>query len=126
MATARMPSSLQAQITRRAISPRLAISIFLNILMTTAEHRRFSNDCAAPSDAMRRPLGPHRAGTLGRAGRVCGQSMRAAERSAGIDDASFVAECVDIAILFVPHRERVMLSVSRHGYAQIPAWQGIA
>src|SRR5450631_90523 len=32
MATVRMPSSLHAQITRSAISPRLAISIFLNIL----------------------------------------------------------------------------------------------
>src|SRR5258706_16185416 len=33
MATVRMPSSLQAQITRSAISPRLAIRIFLNISM---------------------------------------------------------------------------------------------
>src|SRR5579862_4450965 len=31
MATVRMPSSLQAQITRKAISPRLAIRIFLNM-----------------------------------------------------------------------------------------------
>src|ERR1700692_2812554 len=31
MATVRMPSSLHAQMTRRAISPRFAISIFLNI-----------------------------------------------------------------------------------------------
>src|ERR1700683_798787 len=31
MATVRMPSSLQAQMTRRAISPRLAIRILLNI-----------------------------------------------------------------------------------------------
>src|SRR6478672_6376966 len=31
MATDLMPSSLQAQITRRAISPRLAIRIFLNM-----------------------------------------------------------------------------------------------
>src|SRR5690348_4491622 len=32
MATALIPSSLQAQITRRAISPRLAIKIFLNMI----------------------------------------------------------------------------------------------
>src|SRR5258708_25721134 len=31
MATVRMPSSLHAQMTRSAISPRFAISIFLNI-----------------------------------------------------------------------------------------------
>src|SRR5207248_9627687 len=31
MATVRIPSSLQAQMTRRAISPRLAMSIFLNM-----------------------------------------------------------------------------------------------
>jgi hypothetical protein len=31
MATVRIPSSLQAQITRSAISPRFAIRIFLNI-----------------------------------------------------------------------------------------------
>src|SRR5262249_23256126 len=31
MATVRMPNSLQAQITRKAISPRLAIRIFLNM-----------------------------------------------------------------------------------------------
>src|ERR1700734_3902962 len=31
IATARTPSSLHAQITRRAISPRLAIKIFLNM-----------------------------------------------------------------------------------------------
>ena len=30
MATVRIPSSLQARITRRAISPRLAMSTFLN------------------------------------------------------------------------------------------------
>src|SRR3954463_13652258 len=42
-ATVRMPSSLQAQITRRAISPRLAMRTFLNmsrrLLRTNREQR---------------------------------------------------------------------------------------
>src|SRR5260370_5160650 len=35
MATERMPSSLHAQMTRRAISPRLATRIFLNMIEST-------------------------------------------------------------------------------------------
>src|ERR1051326_8986291 len=39
-ATVFTPSSLQAQITRNAISPRLAINIFLNIILSCAPNRR--------------------------------------------------------------------------------------
>src|ERR1700688_422187 len=38
MATVRMPNSLQAQMTRRAISPRFAIRIFLNMLVSEAKN----------------------------------------------------------------------------------------
>src|SRR5689334_17458864 len=40
MATALMPSSLQAQMTRRAISPRFATRIFLNMNMTCRARSR--------------------------------------------------------------------------------------
>src|SRR6266550_8485575 len=41
MATVRIPNSLQAQITRSAISPRFAIRIFLNIPCLDAIHSDF-------------------------------------------------------------------------------------
>src|SRR5271165_2518714 len=47
MATVRTPSSLHAQITRRAISPRLAMRIFLN--MISDERRAMSDEQVWPS-----------------------------------------------------------------------------
>src|SRR5882672_10158432 len=57
MATVRMPSSLQAQITRRAISPRFAIRIFLNILELAGIRR------SEPCPQAKRPESNQLAGT---------------------------------------------------------------